>query len=70
MQKDIDAMVAWAKNWEMTLNPDKCKVMHKGRKNSYFKYHLGRKGIQEVEKEKEKSGLPETGNRPCSENEQ
>ena len=33
LQKDIDSVVAWCKNWLMELNISKCKVMYCGRKN-------------------------------------
>ena len=31
LQKDIDEMMRWAKEWEMVFNVEKCKVLHVGR---------------------------------------
>ncbi len=30
LQNDIDAVTAWTKTWLMSLNAEKCKVMHFG----------------------------------------
>ena len=38
MQKDIDAVSEWTKDWLMRLNSNKCKVMHLGRKDIILNY--------------------------------
>ena len=33
LQMDINSIVKWCKNWDMSLNCSKCKIMHFGSKN-------------------------------------
>ena len=40
LQDDLDRASKWSKVWRMKLNFEKCKVMHFGRGNSEYKYHL------------------------------
>ena len=30
----------WSRKWQLTLNAEKCKVMHLGKKNICYEYHL------------------------------
>ena len=53
LQKDIDAMVEWAKNWAMKFNVAKCKVLHVGRNNREYEYKMNGVRIEEVTKEKD-----------------
>ena len=53
MQRDIEALEAWAKTWKMRFNVKKCKVMHVGRKNERFEYRMGGEKLEEVEEEKD-----------------
>ena len=32
LQSDLDTLMEWSKNWQLRFNPDKCKVMHFGKK--------------------------------------
>lgn len=32
LQKDLDSLTTWSKEWFLHLNPDKCKVVHIGHK--------------------------------------
>ena len=32
LQKDLDSLTTWSKEWLLHFNPDKCKVMHIGHK--------------------------------------
>ena len=34
IQKDLDALVQWAKNWRMLFHPNKCKIMDISKKNT------------------------------------
>ena len=34
LQQDLDELEKWAKKWQMKFNPNKCKVMHIGNKDS------------------------------------
>ena len=38
LQKDLDSFCRWAKDWQMTFNISKCKVMHVGKKNQVLDY--------------------------------
>ena len=40
LQLDINSTVRWCKTWSMTLNGQKCKVMHCGKKNPRNKYYI------------------------------
>ena len=40
IQNDINKMQNWAKEWQMSFNYDKCKVMHFGNKNPKIEYHM------------------------------
>ena len=48
LQKDIDAMVAWADGWKMDFNVDKCKVMHLGKRNRKFTYKMKETTLKET----------------------
>ena len=39
-QNMIDRFVKWAKDWRMTFNIEKCKIMHLGRGNPQSIYHM------------------------------
>src|SRR6218665_1759362 len=34
-------LYAWAKDWQILFNVDKCSVMHMGKGNKKFKYNIG-----------------------------
>ena len=40
MQREIEDMEGWARKWAMSFNVEKCKVMHVGRTNPWFKYKM------------------------------
>ena len=41
LQNAIDAMVQWTKVWLLEFNKLKCKVLHAGKSNPKFDYHIG-----------------------------
>ena len=53
LQKDIDALAAWAQKWEMSFNIKKCKVMHVGRRNLRHRYVMGGIELEKVRQEKD-----------------
>ena len=53
MQRDIDAMMEWGREWEMVFNVDKCKVLHLGRSNQRYEYRLGDVAMKEADEEKD-----------------
>ena len=40
VQRDIDSIFTWLKEWRMKLNADKCKVMHIGKKVTSHPYSI------------------------------
>jgi ribonucleases P/MRP protein subunit RPP40 len=40
LQSDLDAVQKWTTDWKLPLNLDKCKVMHIGKKNLIYSYHM------------------------------
>ena len=40
LQRDIDSVTNWTKEWLMKLNSSKCKVMHFGNKNARSDYFI------------------------------
>ena len=40
LQKDLNALSSWCEEWGMIFNSSKCFVMHYGRKNSRYMYHV------------------------------
>ena len=43
--------LSWSKEWQMLFNVEKCKVMHFGRRNVGYNYHLDSKSLDEVSDE-------------------
>jgi ribonucleases P/MRP protein subunit RPP40 len=40
LQSELDAVQKWTTDWKLPLNFDKCKVMHIGKKNPNYSYHM------------------------------
>ena len=40
IQADLDRLQNWSKNWQMTFNSKKCKVMHLGHRNGHAQYTM------------------------------
>ena len=53
MQDDLNKLLSWSKEWQMLFNVEKCKVMHFGRRNVGYNYHLDSKSLDEVSEEKD-----------------
>ena len=66
MQRDIDAMVEWGRQWEMVFNVDKCKVLHLGRNNKQFKYRLGDVEMKVADEEKDLGVWFDTSMKPSN----
>lgn len=41
MQNDINRLLEWADRWQMSFNELKCKIMHVGKSNPQYSYHMG-----------------------------
>jgi hypothetical protein len=53
LQSDLNNLHKWSIDWQMTLNVDKCTVMHVGRSNKCYSYTLGNKELTSSVKEKD-----------------
>jgi len=40
LQKDLDLLSNWSKDWKLKFHPEKCFIMHLGRSNPKADYHL------------------------------
>ena len=53
LQQDLDKLHDWSNKWLLQFNEEKCKVMHVGRTNAGYQYHLGSSQLMETQKEKD-----------------
>ena len=53
LQKRVDSIARWAKEWRMEINPGKSKVMHLGRSNPGLPYSINGTEIKAVTTEKD-----------------
>jgi hypothetical protein len=53
LRGDIDKLVEWSEEWQLSFNLDKCKVMHIGSKNQERGYVIEGKGLKAVSEEKD-----------------
>jgi len=51
LQHDLDRLVQWSTDWQMSFNVDKCKVMHIGRNNPKHTYTMEGRDLQEITEE-------------------
>ena len=53
IKTDIDKLVEWSEDWQLSFNLDKCKVMHIGSKNKEQGYVMNGKDLKAVLEEKD-----------------
>ena len=53
LQENINHLLEWSTKWGMEFNKDKCKIMHIGKNNPNFEYHMEGKKLTCVEYEKD-----------------
>ena len=53
IQKDIDTLVEWGKNWQMEFNETKCTVIHIGNNNKNFEYKIGETPLKTVTEQRD-----------------
>ena len=53
MQKNLDRLSEWAREWKMEFNTGKCKVMHVGLNNGEYKYEMNGETLASVTEEKD-----------------
>ena len=63
-QRDIDNLCKWAEEWAIKFNQDKCKVMHVGRSNPRFTYHMNGIALSETEEERDLGVWTESSLKP------
>ena len=56
IKRDIDKLVEWSEDWQLSFNLDKCKVMHIGSKNKEQGYVMKGKDLKAVIEEKDLGG--------------
>jgi len=61
LQKDLDELMEWIKEWQLQLNDEKCKVMHTGIKNPNFNYQINGKNLSETHEEKDLGVIFQSG---------
>jgi len=49
LQKDLDSIAKWAEIWQMSLNPDKTKMLYIGNSKVCYKYTLNDRVIERVD---------------------
>jgi len=54
LQNDLDVLLQWAGDWQMTFNIAKCKVMHIGNRNlPLMCYYMNGHKLEECQEEKD-----------------
>ena len=53
LQDDLDSLINWCYTWKVAFNADKCKVMHYGKKNEHYIYHMNGRLLETVNEEKD-----------------
>lgn len=53
IQRDLNKISKWTKDWLLTLNVEKCTVLHIGRNNTKKKYYLDTTQLQPVNRQKD-----------------
>lgn len=53
MRDDINRLMEWSSDWQMTFNLEKCNVMHLGNKNPEVVYEMNGKALGVVSEEKD-----------------
>ena len=45
LQKNLDALIEWTNEWLLKFNDDKCHVVHIGKNNPCYQYHIHNKDV-------------------------
>ena len=53
IQEDLNELSKWCKEWKMVFNASKCHILHFGRKNMNYLYHINGYLISPVNEEKD-----------------
>ena len=53
LQEDINKLVEWANNWQMSFNVDKCSVMHFGHNNMKSNYNMSNQQLPTTDQQRD-----------------
>ena len=53
LQNDLDKLTEWSARWQLPFNVEKCKSLHKGKKNSRHRYVMDIQELEQVREEKD-----------------
>jgi len=53
LQDDINSLIKWSEDWQMSFNIGKCKVMHFGQTNQFREYFMSNRKLEVVTEEKD-----------------
>ncbi len=53
MQEALNTLWGWSQKWNMQFNLEKCKVMHIGRNNPEYEYHMNSTKLNNTDEEKD-----------------
>jgi ribonuclease P/MRP protein subunit RPP40 len=53
LQKDLDNLCSWSKDWLMLFNVNKCKIMHFGYNNHGINFEMNGQNLIEVKEERD-----------------
>ena len=51
LQVYLNKLVEWADKWQMSVNVDKCKILHVGSSNNHFDYSIKLQLLEKVKEE-------------------
>ena len=53
LQEDINKLVEWANKWQVSLNVDKCSVMHIGHNNMKSNYNMSNQQLPTTDQQRD-----------------
>jgi ribonuclease P/MRP protein subunit RPP40 len=53
LQRDLNELIEWAKEWKMVFNVKKCKIMHLGKRNRVCNYEMVGEELVKVDEERD-----------------
>ena len=53
IQRDLNTLIKWSEDWQMSFNIDKCHVLHIGSHNPNFDYEMSNAKVKSVNEEKD-----------------
>ena len=53
IQQDLDALCTWSQIWQLRFNVKKCKTVHYGKNNQFYRYIMNFEDIETASEEKD-----------------